>query len=256
MLTQPRVCTRAFLLSAALVALVCCSGCSVGAQHLRQHPIAYTEVLPASAQTNHKILIYPLDDLRGGEFLYIFPSSFIPVVNFFHAGNIHRFPEQSAMLRSTQGTKPMVMVGALDSAFPAILARSIRALKLSNQVVPIEEVNVKTELSSFDYVVRGKLKNSKLTTHINFVPCALLAILGAPVLFVNYDLELEISAFGGSDPATPVFTKAYYISESKVAGLYYNHNAYYDLFLETLEQTTVKVVKDLAKALKGGGSYR
>ena len=105
------------------------TACSVGAEQLKSQPLAYTQSVESTRQTNRKFLIQTFEDLRGGEYGYIYPTSFIPVIDFFHIGEYSRYPEQSGLLRSSRGGRPTVTVGALDSAMPYLLAETIRRMK-------------------------------------------------------------------------------------------------------------------------------
>ncbi len=224
------------------------SGCSVRAQQLKSQPLNITESVSNSEQTTAKFLLYPLEDLRGGEYGYLYPSSLIPAVNFFHIGSYNQYPEQAGILQSNQGGKATVTVGSLPSAFPYLLADLMRNMRLTPNATPIDQINTKVKLASFDYVIMGKLKNTKLTQHINMIPLALLGILGAPYIFVNGEMEFEISLYKGGKLDNPLLTKTYTFKDSMVVGLYYNHSAYFDLFIGALEKNLPIVVKDLALA--------
>ncbi|MFH2002439.1 MAG: hypothetical protein ABIK28_22390, partial [Planctomycetota bacterium] len=90
-----QACILIFILLLTLVHV----GCSIRAVQLRSQPLATTEVVTAGKQTDAKFLIYPFDDLRGNEFLYLYPTSVIPIFNLFHIGSCHKYPETAALLR-------------------------------------------------------------------------------------------------------------------------------------------------------------
>lgn len=237
------------LVLAAALAGGSTTGCSVRAEQLRAQPITYNRSIESDKQTESRFLIKPFDDLRGGEYSYIYASSFIPVVNFFHLGGYNRFPEQANLLRANRGGRPTVTVGALDSAMPFLLAELMRKMRLSSYATPLEEVNTKVDLRSFDYVVTGSLKTTRFAAHTNLIPLTLIGILGVPYLFTNYELEYDVAVAPAQDPSRPIMKKTYKFTDSTVVGLYYNHSAAFDMFIGALEQTLPTVVEDVAAAV-------
>jgi hypothetical protein len=234
-------------------AVLCASGCSVRAQALRSQPLAHAESVDGALQTDRKILIYPFEDLRGGEYGFLYPTSLIPIVNFFHLGSYNNYPEQSAILVSDLGGRASVTVGALDSAMPFLMAEMMRKMRLTNNVTPLAEINTKTELSSYDYVIRGKLRVTTFDLHVNIIPLGILAILGVPYQFPNFELAYEVTVTSSARPATPIFQKTYSFDDSTVIGLYYNQQAAYEMFIKGLEETLPQVVNDVAVAIKRDG---
>ncbi len=229
------------------------SGCGVRAQALKSQPLAFAESVEAPLQTDKRFLIYPFEDLRGGEYGFLYPTSLIPVVNFFHIGNYTNYPEQGAILLSSQGGRPTVTVGAMDSAMPFLLAEMMRKMRLTNNVTPLEGLNTKTDLKSFDYIVRGKLRATTYELHINIIPLAILGLLGVPYQFPNFELAYEVTVTSAARPDTPIFQETYAFSDSTVIGLYYNQSAAYDMFVAGLEDTLPRVVQDVAVAVKRDG---
>ena len=244
---------RQILHVAILALVVALSGCGVRAQALKSQPLAHAESVDAALQTDRKFLIYPFEDLRGGEYGYLYPTSLIPLVNFFHIGDYTNYPEQGAILLSSQGGRPTVTVGAMDSAMPFLLAEMMRKMRLTNNVTPLEGINTKTDLKSFDYIVRGKLRATTYEWHMNIIPLCILGILGVPYVFPNFELAYEVTVVSAAKPETPIFQETYAFSDSTVVGLYYNQSAAYDMFVAGLEDTLPRVVQDIAVAVKRDG---
>lgn len=240
------------ILVVCLLALICLLqvGCSVRAQHLRSQPLISEVTVDAGRQTDNSFLIYPFDELRGGQYCFIYPTNFIPIINFFHGGLSHKYPETAGVLRGQQGFKQFASVGALDSSMPYLLADMMRKMKFTNNVVPIEEANIKTNLGSYDYVIRGKLNKAKLETHVNPIPLGILSIIGAPCVFHNFTLDYDILLFKSTDVTRPIFQKTYHFDKLGLQGMYYGQSARFDLFIGGLEDTLPEVVNDIADNLR------
>lgn len=223
------------------------SGCAIRAQQLKSQPLNHSESVPNALQTNKKFLIYPLEDLRGGQYGALYPTTLIPIVNFFHLGGWNRYPETSGVLRSSQGGAATVTVGSLPSAFPYLLANMMRDMRHTSNATPIDQINTRINLNSFDFVVMGKLRTTRITQHINIVPLAFLAILGAPYIFVDAVMEFEVSVFRSGNMTKPVYSKTYSFAGSRIVGLYYNHSAHFDLFIGALENMISEAVMDIAR---------
>lgn len=221
-------------------------GCTVRAESLRSQPLNVNRTVDAARQTNHKFLIKPFEDLRGGEYAFIFPTSLIPFVNFFHIGTYNHYPEQANILQTDRGGRATVTVGALDAAMPYLLADSMRKMRFTANTTPLEEVNTKVDLREFDYVVTGALKSTRMAGHLVLVPLATLGILGVPYMFVFYDLEYEVRVAFAQNPANALMAKSYKFSDSRVVGLYYNQSAAFDMFIAGLESTLPNIVDDIA----------
>ncbi|MBM4370493.1 MAG: hypothetical protein FJ098_02515 [Deltaproteobacteria bacterium] len=225
-------------------------GCSFRAEQLSQQPLTLDSTVDLRAQTNKKFLIYPFEDLRGGEYGYLYPTALIPVVNFFHIGSYNKFPEQAGILRANRGGRPIVSVGSMDSAMPYLLATMMRQMKFTGNATPLESVNAKVDLRSFDFVVQGKLKKTRYDQHTNLIPLGVLGLLGMPYTFTSLEMEYEVFLFRARDLATPIITRTYSFEDSTAVGLYYNQSAAFDMFIAGLETTLPQVVSDLAAAAK------
>lgn len=225
-------------------------GCSWRAEQLRQQPLTLESTIDLDRQMDKAFLLYPFEDLRGGEYGYLYPSTFIPIVQFFHLGFYHRFPEQAGILLANRGGRPVVSVGSMESAMPYLLATMMRQMKLSDRATPLESVNAKVDLRSFDFVVHGKVKKTKFARHVNIVPLAVLGLLGVPYDFQSLEMEYEVLVFRSSDLVHPILRRTYSFNDSTAVGLYYNQSAAFDMFIRGLETTLPKVVRDVASVVR------
>lgn len=235
----------------ALVVLVLTpQGCMVRAQQLRSQPLITSKTIPNELQSDKKFLVYPLVDRRGPHYGKTYPSTFIPIVELFHFGFEHYYPESTGILTSNQGGMPTVSVGDFPNAFPYMLAGLMREMRFTSNVTPVDQINAKVNLQSFDYVVMGAVKTTAFEQHVNLIPLAIFAWIGAPYIFVDYSMEYELSLYRSNDMNEPIMTKTYTFEGKRAVGLYYNHSAYFDLFIGALEKTIPKAVKDMAKAIQ------
>lgn len=233
-----------FLLSLTVV------GCSWRAESLRQQPLTHAKSVSLDTQTDKRFLIYPFDDLRGGEYAHVYPSSYILVANLFHLGGYNRYPEQAGILRASRGGRPVVSVGSLDAAMPFLIATMMREMKFTANATPLESVNARTSLQDFDYVIRGNVKKTKYKSQTNIIPLAILGLLGTPYMFTNFEIEYEVLLFEPSDLSTPLHRETYTFEDSTPVGLYYNSSAAFDMFIAGLETTIPDVVSDIADAVR------
>ncbi len=242
-----------YLIGGLCLGLTLIPACAIRAQKLSDQPMTPGKALAASQQSDKRLLVYPLIDERGGEYSYLYPTSLIPVVDFFHIGQRHQYPETKGMLVSNQGGRATVTYGSLAPAFPYLLADASREMRLTNAITPIDQINSKVDLTKFDYVVMGKLKRTKLVNHVNLIPLAVLGIVGAPYAFVNYELEFEIELYRSGNTDAPIFSKSYTYRGKKAIGYYYNYSANFDLFIGGVEETIPRAVRDLAEAIEVDG---
>lgn len=238
---------RRIVLVFVLVAVV---GCSYRAEQLRQQPLTLARTVALDRQGTKAFVIYPFEDLRGGEYGYIFPSSFIPIINFLHLGFYNKYPEQAGILTANRGGRPVVSVGSMDAAMPYLLATMMRQMKLSTNVTPLESVNAKVDLRSFDYVIQGKVNSTKFTEQANIVPLGVLGLIGMPFVFSSLEMSYEVLVFRANDLVKPVLRQTYRFEDSTAVGLYYNQSAAFDMFIAGLETTLPNVVADIAGAVK------
>jgi hypothetical protein len=232
-----------------VVLALACSACVFRAQALETQPLTHSESVDAHLQSDVSVLVYPLEDVRGGEYGRVYATTVIPVVNFFHVGGVNYYPETAGILRSNQAGKPTITVGALPTAFPYLLAEMMRDMRLATEVMAIDQLNTKADIASFDYVVMGKLRKTKLAYHINPIPLVFLAYLGAPYYFTNYEMEYELVVYRGDAIGEPVFEKNYKYRGGRAVGLYYNHSANFDLFIGSIERTLPEAVRAIAAAI-------
>lgn len=236
-----------------MIGLVCVtlsitSACATRAQQLSAQPLTPGKSLSSSDQSNSSVLVYPLIDERGGEYAYLYPTSLIPVVDFFHIGNRSQYPETAGLV-SNQGGRATVTHGSLAPAFPYLMAAMVREMRLTSNVTPIDQINSKVDLTTFDYVIMGKLKRTTLKTHVNLIPLALLGIIGVPYAFTNYELEYEIELYRGGRVDEPIYSETYTYRRKKAVGFYYNGSAHFDMFIGGLEDTLPRAVQDIAAAI-------
>lgn len=235
---------RLLLMAAVFVMTVPITGCSFRAQQLKSQPLNTTLSIPSGSQTDKKFLVYPLEDLRGGEYGIAYPI--VP----FHMAMDNRYIESTEILQSSQGGKATFTVGSMPAAFPYLLANMMRETRFTNNATPLDQLNTKVDLDSFDYVVKGKLINTKMVTHSNMIPLGLLSIFGVPFIFVNYTLEFEVSLYQGKNIEEPILTRTYLFEDKKVRGMYYGFSAHFDLFMDGLEGLLPDVVQDIANAIQ------
>jgi hypothetical protein len=238
------------LILALIVVFCCCFSCALKARLMKDVSLFTTDVVDASMQTNKKILIYPMTDLRGEYHSYVLPPSYIPGIDLLYMGTEYYYPDYSSIFAfGSFGGSPEITVGSIPYDFPNLFAKKIADKKLTPMAVPISNINLKsTDLSSYDYVVFSKLKKATVTQSINIIPMGILAYLGAPCTFYNMSAEVEIEVFKISDLGSPVLQKTYLFDKTEVAGLYYQNQGKLigEFFNEVLENAT----NDLAQAIK------
>ncbi len=225
------------------------TGCTASARQLKSQPLKNRKYITNNDQTTARFLLYSLEDRRGYEYGHIYASTFIPGINLLHSGRYHMYPENSGLLASAHYSPKTFLVGSLPSDFPHLLADAIRDNRLSPNATPADRIDVKTDLSTFDYVITGKLKTAEMSTHVNIVPLGFLTLLGVPCVFINSWMIIEVSLFKSSDMKNAIMNRNYYTVDSRMVGLYYNHSAYFDLFVGALEEILPRVVDDLAETV-------
>jgi len=232
----------------AMLMAVLTAGCSWRAEQLKSQPLINSSNVSFEKETDKSFLVYAFDDLRGAEYAYHYPTSFIPPVMFFHVGSYNKYPGQAGILIASRGGRTVVSVGALDTSIPYLLCDMMRDMKLTVHAAPTDSVNTSADLASFDYVVKGKINKTKFSQHANPVPLACLSILGVPFIFTSYSMEIEVSVFSKNDVKTPLMQKTYTFKDSTPVGLYYNQSAAFDMFIAGLEERLPDVVKDISVA--------
>src|SRR5262249_18310216 len=148
--------------------------------------------------------------------------------------------------------KSVALTGSLSSAMPYMLGNLLRQMGFATRWAPVESVDAQRDLKTFDYVIRGRIKSTKLHIVGNAVPLGILMILGFLYVFLDYQIEYEVIMLKnqpeGGEP-NQIARKTYEWSGKKVVGLYYHWSAAYDLFVEGLNRTLPEVVSDLANSL-------
>lgn len=247
-LSTRRAATRlAALFVLALGALL--GGCVSQARHLRMLPLNHAQVVSGDGQSADAVLLHDFDDLRGGAYSEVFPTTYIPAVNFFHLGWSIDYPEMSGDLVSSEGGRRVVTIGSLPAAMPYLLASMMREMRLTSDATPRAELNTRGDARRFAWQVRGRVLRTHVEAHANPIPLGALGVLGVPYVFVSYEAQYEVQLFR-RDETQPTFTQRYQFSGRRAVGLYYNLSAYRDLFVEGLESTLPQVVQDLAVAMR------
>lgn len=227
------------------------SGCALRVQQLNALPLNVSKTIDNASQTNKSFLIYPLVDLRGEVFSNFYPTTFIPVVNLFHSGEYIKYPEYAGAFKTMIGpNKPVITVGSLPNAFPYLLSEMVREMRLTTNVTPIDQINTKTNLNDYDYVIMGKLLFTQLKTQTNIIPMAILAIFGAPFSWVECDIQFELSLFKSDDMNNAIATETYTFRKVGMVGNYYGQSINHELLVDGLEDTLQKVVMDLSTKTK------
>ena len=222
------------------------AGCSIPQQSLRTLTIP-----PSGAQvhpSDKSFLLYPFEDQRGEEAGKLPFIDFVPLVDMFYSHLYLRYPESGGMIGKRDG-RSVVTTGSLDTALPYMLGNLFRQMGFATTWAPVDAVDPQRDLKSFDYVVRGKLKTTRLHIAGNFVPLGILGLLGMPCIFIDYRLEYEVIVLKNLPEGGEVMRKSYEWEGKKVAGLYYHLTGGYDLFVEALGKTLPQVVADLANIL-------
>ena len=230
-----------------IVAVTALSACSIPAQSLRE--LTLPSAANVAQSTDKSFLVYPFEDERGGEFTYLHGISFVPLVDLFVSAMTQHYPEHGGLLRGERDGHTVFATGGLDSAIPYLLGGLMRRMAFAENWSTVEAVDSQRDLSKFDYVIKGKIKRTEMTTHASVLPCGVLAILGVPFFFVEYHFQFEVVLLKNAQSGETLMRKTYDYEGKKVIGLYYHHTAMYDLFTAGLEQTLPQVVQDLAAAL-------
>src|SRR5205807_1920578 len=74
-----------------LCALSGCAGLRV--QPLARLPLTAPAAIAVAAQSDARVLFYPFEEQRGGEFARAWPTSHVPFLSLLHAGGTARYPE-------------------------------------------------------------------------------------------------------------------------------------------------------------------
>lgn len=220
-------------------------GCVMHAQQLRTLPLVNRTVVEPSQQTTARILIHPFTDLRGDVYSIQSATSQMPIIHAFHKGLDLRFPERAGGLTGQNNT---VLVGELTTALPALLATSMRQMKLSPTAVTLDEMGPQVELDGFDYVVVGNVISSRLVSQDSALAAFALGVLGVPFQRVDFELAYEVLLYRGDDRTHPLWRRTYAFNDWRVGGLYYNRSSARQLFVRGLQETLKAVVNDVALA--------
>jgi hypothetical protein len=232
---------------ALALGVVLAAGCSIPQQSLR------TLTIPPSGASltpsDKSFLIYPFEDQRGEEAGSLPFIDFVPLVDLFYSHVFIRYPDSSGLLRGKVDGKSVIATGALPEALPYMLGNLFRQMGFAPAWAPVGGVDPQRDLKTFDYVVRGKLRMTRLHLAGNFLPLGILGLLGMPCIFIDYRLEYDVIVLKNQPEGGEVMRKSYDWEGKKVIGLYWRLTASYDLFVEALNQTLPRVVADIANAV-------
>jgi hypothetical protein len=193
---------------------------------------------PVAQPTTRSIAVAPFEDARGDEFGR---SDDTPLVNLFHQSASIEYPENVGALGGSAHGKRFIGTGSLDVALGALLAHSMRTMKLSPTVVDAP--------AGADYFVTGRLTQSRFAMSSSPMVGALLGVLGVPFYRCACDLEFEVALYDARTPDAPVFRRRYAFHDHQYGGLYYHLDALDQMFRRGLGETLPAVVRDVAIAL-------
>jgi hypothetical protein len=229
----------------ALVPLVGCVGVHV--QPLARLPLAAPRPLDPAQQSEARVLFYPFDDDRGDEFSRDFATANIPVVSLLHSGGTRRYPELGLSDEGRRGAT--VYVGELTTALPSLLADTARRTRLTPNAAALTELGPRVDPNEADYIVTGRIRETRLDTHESVLLGAVLGLLGVPHYYGRLDVAYEVSLYRSSDRVTPLWRRLYRVSDRRVGGLYYNHGLATPMLTRALERSLPEVIAELAAAL-------
>jgi hypothetical protein len=240
------------LLLIAMVGMVGCPG--PRAVRLEQLTLAQPAALEPGLQSGRRFVVTRFVDERGAEFSRQHPTSHMPVINWFHSGYTAAYPESAGLVREHGAQRDGVAVGAFDVALPSLLATTMKKMGMPNVSATAEASLVApTSPPEMDYVVSGRLRKARYTTHESLIACIALGLLGVPFQSQALELELEVYLFQAGAPEHPIWQRSYRFADRRIGGLYYNHPTAHPLFVRALEATLPEVVRDLAVAVRTQG---
>jgi hypothetical protein len=202
--------------------------------------------LEPAQRSARRVLVMPFEDARGAEWARDTPSAFMPVVSFFHSGRKYLYPEQAGALHTRREGRAAVAGGAFDVALPQLLATTMRKMGWTPNAFTVEEGG------DYDYLVRGRLVETRYQEHASLALALAAGLLGAPCYFTYLDLAFEVSIYRADDQAHPLVAKTYRFHDERIGGLYYNAPSAFGMFVRGLERTLPEVVRDLALAVGPG----
>ncbi len=230
-----------------LLTLTSIPACSVKMVPLQDLSLDRPHSVQRDHQSNARILIYPLDDLRKNELMRITPTSYIPVANFFWAGSTNYYPDMTSLLRGSEGATMTVVAGELPAALPSLIAQHIRDSGLTPNVLTIRDLNSRTDINDFDYSLQGRLHYITFQTNSSIIPLAFpLGLLGAPTSFSSMELVLELELIDHHS-AELVASHTYSWDGKRVSGLYYNTGPAFDMFTEGVSDVMNAIIYDLER---------
>lgn len=231
-------------------ATLCTLACSMTREPLSRVALHTPE--RRDTATGPTVLVYPFTDARPEEFRYTYPTTFIPVINLFHLGGKDRYPEQSEVLESSAYGVATRTTGAYDHDLPLLLGRRLAGVR----AVALEELRPGEDTAGFEYVVIGTVQQTVVDQHVNIIPLAVLAVLGAPVAFVDHQLEWSVAVYHRDRLDVPLLEHTYAFDDKLVSGAYYNPSPARALVVQGLDTTLASAAKDIGEAIAGDQAAR
>jgi hypothetical protein len=220
-----------------LASVVLIAGCAstTHVRSLASIPIS-RQPQPVTRQTR-TVAVGPFVDARGDEFAR---SRRGPLAFIFHRSARYDYPEAAGVIQGRDARGRFLTVGSLDTALPALLARSMQQEGVS--------ATPASEWGGADYFVTGRLIRSTLRR--DTVPiAAVLGLFGVPFKVAHYDFQYELAVYDAHVPTQPIFVRCYQFHDKRVSGLYYNHDAAYSLVASGLEETLADAARDLTQLI-------
>jgi hypothetical protein len=232
------------------LAAVCALACSTTRESLGSLPLQTPE--RHDTASGPTVLVYAFTDKRPAEFRYTYPTTMIPLVNLFHLGNKDRYPEQSEVLESNAHGLNTRTTGAYEHDLPLLLCRRIAGVR----AVAVEELGPGESTAEFEYVITGTVRETVVDVHVNIIPLAMLAFLGAPVAFVDHQLAWDVTVAHRDRLDVPLLQRSYAFDDKLAAGAYYNPSPGRKLVLRGLDQTVGSAAKEIAEAIANDHAAR
>lgn len=231
-----------------LLSLGGCAGVRV--QPLARLPLAQPRAVDPAQQSEARVLFYPFEDDRGGEFSRAFPSANIPVISLLHSGGTRRYPELGLADEGKRGAT--VYVGELPTALPSMLADTARRARLTPNAAALTELGPRVDAGEADFIVTGRIRETRLDEHESVLLGCALGLFGVPHYYGRLDVTYEVSLYRSSDRATPLWRRTFKVSDRRVGGLFYNHGLATPMLTRALERSLPEVIQEIAQVLPRG----
>jgi len=167
------------------------------------------------------------------------------VINLFHLGGKDRYPEQSEVLESSAYGVATRTTGAYEHDLPRLLGHRLPGVR----AVVLEELRPGEDTSGFEYVVIGTVQQTVVDQQVNIIPLAILAVFGAPVAFVDHQLDWSVAVYHRDRLDVPLLARSYTFDDELVSGAYYNPSPARALVVAGLDTTVASAAKDIGEAI-------